>query len=149
MNFSELQYLSDHEGSVQAVVVPIDQWHKLNARLETFYITQSPVWYARIREALARGTGISFDESSRQIEYDAAGFEDLAWWNNNDPERARGIVRLVKEVQQHPFEGRGYPVRLTGDLEGCVSRRIDADHRLVYQVMEDKIRILSCRRNGA
>ncbi len=149
MNYSELQFLSDHEGSVQSGVVPIDLWHQLNARVETFYISQNPVWYARIREAMTRGTGISFDESLRQIEYDAAGFEDLAWWNKNHQDRARDIVRLVREVQQAPYEGRGYPVQLTGDLEGCVSRRIDDHHRLVYQVLDDKIRILSCRRNGS
>ncbi|MDF1594447.1 MAG: Txe/YoeB family addiction module toxin, partial [Desulfobacterales bacterium] len=31
------------------------------------------------------------------------------------------------------------------ELSGCWSRRIDQEHRLVYQVKEDKIRILACR----
>ncbi|RPI74135.1 MAG: Txe/YoeB family addiction module toxin [Desulfobacteraceae bacterium] len=31
------------------------------------------------------------------------------------------------------------------DFSGCWSRRIDREHRPVYEVMEDKIRILVCR----
>jgi Txe/YoeB family toxin of toxin-antitoxin system len=30
-------------------------------------------------------------------------------------------------------------------LAGCWSRRIDQEHRLVYQVFDTKIRILACR----
>src|SRR5690625_580387 len=107
MNYSELQFLSDHEGSVQSVVVPIDLWHQLNARVETFYISQNPVWYARIREAMTRGTGIAFDESLRQIEYDAAGFEDLAWWNKNHQDRARVIGWVVNEGKRAHAAGAG------------------------------------------
>src|SRR5690625_7833212 len=119
MNYSELQFLSDHEGSVQSVVVPIDLWHQLNARVETFYISQNAVWYARVREAMTRGTGISFDEGRREIEYAAAGFEDLAWWNKNHPDPAGDIGTLVRVVQEAPYEGPVDPVPLTGDLEDC------------------------------
>jgi toxin YoeB len=34
---------------------------------------------------------------------------------------------------------------LKHELAGCWSRRIDRQHRLVYEVKEEKIRILACR----
>ncbi|MEI6443019.1 MAG: Txe/YoeB family addiction module toxin [Nostocales cyanobacterium ELA583] len=54
-------------------------------------------------------------------------------------------MKLIREVQRNPFEGTGQPQALKHDLSGCWSRRIDQEHRLVYEVLEDKIRILACR----
>jgi toxin YoeB len=52
---------------------------------------------------------------------------------------------LIEETLGDPFRGRGKPEALKFDLSGCWSRRIDLEHRLVYEVTEDRIRILSCR----
>ena len=82
---------------------------------------------------------------ARSLEFDPDGFEDLAWWIKEDRKKALRIVNLIKEVGRDPFSGTGKPEKLKHDLAGCWSRRIDQEHRLVYQVMEDKIRILACR----
>jgi toxin YoeB len=79
------------------------------------------------------------------LEFDPAGFDDLAWWIEKDRKKAQKIVKLIKEVQRNPFEGHGKPEPLKHELSGCWSRRIDQVHRLVYQVVDDKIRILACR----
>ena len=81
----------------------------------------------------------------RNLEFDPNGFEDLAWWVEQDREKALRIIKLIKEVQRNPFTGTGRPEPLKHELAGCWSRRIDQEHRLVYQVTGDKIRILSCR----
>lgn len=81
----------------------------------------------------------------RSLEFDPAGFEDLAWWIEKNRKKALKIVKLIKEVQRTPFEGTGQPEPLKHDLAGCWSRRIDQEHRLVYEVTEKKIRILACR----
>jgi toxin YoeB len=54
-------------------------------------------------------------------------------------------MKLVREIQRDPFSGLGKPEALKHELSGCWSRRINQEHRLVYQVQEDKIRILACR----
>ena len=82
---------------------------------------------------------------ARSLEFDSAGFEDLALWIEKDRKKALRIVKLIKEVQRTPFEGTGKPEPLKRDLSGCWSRRIDREHRLVYEVKNDKIRILACR----
>jgi len=79
------------------------------------------------------------------LEFDVAGFEDLAWWVENDRAQALRIVRLLREIQRDPFKGSGKPEPLKYELSGCWSRRVDREHRLVYQVLGDKIRILACR----
>jgi toxin YoeB len=81
----------------------------------------------------------------RSLEFDVAAFEDLAWWIEQDRQKALRIVSLIKDVQRDPFKGIGKPEPLKHELKGCWSRRIDQEHRLVYQVTEEKIRILACR----
>jgi toxin YoeB len=79
------------------------------------------------------------------LEFDVAGFEDLAWWIENDRAQALRIIRLIREIQREPFSGIGKPEPLRHELKGCWSRRIDLTHRLVYQIQDDKIRILARR----
>ena len=81
----------------------------------------------------------------RSLEFDSAAFEDLAWWVNNDRKKALRLIRLIQETQSDPFGGIGKPEPLKHQLAGCWSKRIDEEHRLVYQVSDEKIRILACR----
>lgn len=79
------------------------------------------------------------------MEFDPSAFDDLAWWMETDRKKALRIVKLLKEVQRNPFEGTGKPEALKHELSGCWSRRIDEEHRLVYEVQEERIRVLACR----
>ncbi len=81
----------------------------------------------------------------RNLEFDSAAFEDLAWWVQQDRKKALRIMRLILDTQFDPFGGIGKPEPLKHELSGCWSKRIDDEHRLVYQVREDKIRVLACR----
>jgi toxin YoeB len=81
----------------------------------------------------------------KNLEFDPAGFEDFTWWVENNRKKALRIVKLIKDIQRNPFEGMGQPEKLKHELSGCWSRRIDQEHRLVYEVLETKIRILTCR----
>lgn len=82
---------------------------------------------------------------AKSLVFDPAGFEDLAWWIEKDRKKALRIIKLIKEVQRDPFHGTGKPEQLRHDLSGCWSRRIDKEHRLVYEVTEKTIKILACR----
>jgi len=48
---------------------------------------------------------------------------------------------LLISIQQNPFEGIGKPEALKHELAGKWSRRISEEHRIVYDVIDDKIRI--------
>ena len=83
----------------------------------------------------------------KNLEFDSDVFEDLSWWVEHDHRMALRLLKLIRVVQRTPYEGTGQPEPLKHDLSGCWSRRINQEHRLVYQVIEEenKIRILACR----
>jgi toxin YoeB len=43
----------------------------------------------------------------RSLEFDPAAFEDLAWWIEQDRQKALRIINLIKDVQRDPFKGIG------------------------------------------
>lgn len=55
------------------------------------------------------------------------------------------LLKLLEELAEHPFTGTGKPEALKYDLAGCWSRRINKEHRLVYEVSDNKIFILSAK----
>ena len=58
---------------------------------------------------------------------------------------SRKINELIKDIQRIPFTGKGKPEPLKFDLAGLWSRRIDREHRLIYQVLNKEILIYSCK----
>ena len=81
----------------------------------------------------------------RQVLLDPAALEDLQSWLQKDRRTATKILDLIEEAARDPFQGRGRPEALKFELSGCWSRRINLEHRLVYEVGEDILRVLSCR----
>ena len=52
----------------------------------------------------------------------------------------RKVQELLALLEQNPFQNPPPFEKLLGDLEGAYSRRINIQHRLVYQVIsEDRI----------
>lgn len=55
------------------------------------------------------------------------------------------VILLLEELTQHPFTGTGKPEPLKYNLSGMWSRRINKEHRLVYEVKENTVFILSAK----
>jgi toxin YoeB len=72
-------------------------------------------------------------------------WEDYISWQSDDKRILKKINELIRDIQRTPFEGKGKPEPLKYDLAGFWSRRIDREHRLVYQVDKNEILIYSCR----
>lgn len=72
-------------------------------------------------------------------------WEDYLSWQKEDKKILKKINLLIKEIQRTPFEGIGNPEPLKYDLSGFWSRRIDREHRLVYQIFENELLIYSCK----
>jgi len=53
------------------------------------------------------------------------------------------ILNLLLELNDHAFTGRGKPDQLKYSLSGLWSRRINREHRLIYDVKENVVYILS------
>ncbi len=81
-----------------------------------------------------------------EIEYTLEANDDLKYWKKtNNSAVLKRIRKLIESITQSPFEGIGRPELLKYNLAGCWSRRINHEHRLVYEVMSDKILIHSAR----
>lgn len=77
-------------------------------------------------------------------------FSDKAWeqylfWQTQDKAVAKKINRMLRELKRHPFDGTGKPEPLKGNLSGFWSRRITQEHRLVYEIKADEVKIHQCR----
>ena len=55
------------------------------------------------------------------------------------------IIAFLEEIVEHPYSGTGKPEALKYDLNGKWSRRINSEHRLIYEVLEDVILLHSAR----
>lgn len=80
-----------------------------------------------------------------RIELDEGAFEDLSHWVEKDRKKALRVLRLIRDTAREPFAGAGKPEPLRHALTGYWSRRIDREHRLVYKVESDTLRIVACR----
>ncbi len=72
-------------------------------------------------------------------------WEDYLYWQQTDKQTIRKINQLLKEIQRTPFTGIGKPEPLKHQLQGCWSRRIDSEHRLVYEITDEALKVIGCR----
>jgi toxin YoeB len=82
---------------------------------------------------------------SRQLAFDADGWEDYTYWQGQDRKTLKRINLLIQDVVRDPFSGIGKPEPLQHILSGAWSRRIDESNRLVYLVTDSHIVILQAR----
>lgn len=76
---------------------------------------------------------------------DDAWDDYMYWHQQNDKRTIKRINKLVEDIDRHPFEGIGKPEPLKYELTNTWSRRITQEHRLIYQIENDTMYILSVR----
>jgi toxin YoeB len=72
-------------------------------------------------------------------------WEEYLTWQSTDKKVLKKINSLIKDIKRDPFEGIGKPEPLKYELQGCWSRRVTDEHRLVYEVENDALYIVSCK----
>ena len=63
------------------------------------------------------------------------------WKKSGNKAIMERISALLKDIMEHPYTGIGKPEPLKYDLTGKWSRRINAEHRLIYSVNENIITV--------
>ena len=83
------------------------------------------------------------------LQFTASGWEDYRHWQSHDRAIVDRIDALLSDTMRDPFRGIGKPEPLRGELSGWWSRRITAEHRLVYRCKgaagEQRIEVAQCR----
>jgi toxin YoeB len=72
-------------------------------------------------------------------------WEEYEEWQNQDKKIVKKINSLIKDIKRDFFNGIRKPEPLKYELSGCWSRRISDEHRLVYEVNDYSIVIISCK----
>lgn len=81
----------------------------------------------------------------RDIRFTPTAFEQYVEWERSDKSVYQKINKLLLESARTPFEGIGKPEALKHDFKGYWSRRITDEHRLVYRVDDECIKVIACK----
>jgi toxin YoeB len=72
--------------------------------------------------------------------------EDIAYHKKTGNKAVlKKLFTLLEELEHQPFAGTGKPEPLKYELSGMWSRRINKEHRLIYEVADDIVYILSAK----
>jgi toxin YoeB len=72
-------------------------------------------------------------------------WEDYQYWIQSDKKVLKKINDLLKEISRNPYSGIGKPEPLKHALSGYWSRRITDEHRVVYRIDGDVLKIAQLR----
>ena len=96
------------------------------------------------RPAAGRPTTCS-TQTDVLLVWDENAWDDYLWWQAQDRKVLKRINALLLDIQRNGNEGIGKPEALKHDFAGYWSRRITDEHRLVYKIVGDEVRIAACR----
>lgn len=80
-----------------------------------------------------------------KIVWDEYAWDDYLGWPVQDRKVLKRINALINDIARNANEGLGKPEPLKHGFQGHWSRRITDEHRLIYKVAEDGIRVAQCR----
>lgn len=83
---------------------------------------------------------------SYQLNFSQQAQNDIGFYRKTGNKTAlKKIFLLLNEIAEHPFSGTGKPEALKYNLSGLWSRRINKEHRLIYEVLENQILVHSLK----
>ena len=80
-----------------------------------------------------------------KTQFSENAWEDYLYWQKTDKAMVKRINGLIHDIQRSPYDGIGKPDPLKHALSGFWSRRINEEHRLVYSVEGNVLRIAQAR----
>ncbi|MCX2162539.1 Txe/YoeB family addiction module toxin [Corynebacterium auriscanis] len=80
-----------------------------------------------------------------RLVWDESAWEDYLWWQREDRRTLKRINTLIRDITRNGNEGIGKPEALKHGFSGYWSRRITDEHRLIYKLLNNEVRIASCR----
>jgi len=81
-----------------------------------------------------------------EIELTEVAKDDVKFFiKSGQTQIVKKIEKLLTAVEENPFEGIGKPEQLKHEYSGKWSRRIDGQHRMIYDIDENVIRVYSLK----
>jgi toxin YoeB len=80
------------------------------------------------------------------LEFTRKADDDLDYFKlTGNKQVIKKVKELLESVIKDPFKGIGQPEPLKHNLSGVWSRRINREHRLIYEVKNERIYVLSLK----
>jgi len=71
---------------------------------------------------------------------------DIKFWKKSGNKAIqKKIQQLILAILEDPYDGIGKPEALKHEFSGKWSRRINEEHRIIYEVIEDALYIYSLK----
>jgi toxin YoeB len=81
-----------------------------------------------------------------EIQYVADSLLDIKFWKKSGNKAIqKKIEQLILAIIEDPYSGIGKPEPLKYEFSGKWSRRINDEHRIIYEVTEDVLYIYSLK----
>jgi toxin YoeB len=77
--------------------------------------------------------------------FSSEAWEEYPYRQDANPQTVKRINHLIKEIMRDPYHGIGKPEPLKYSLQGYWSRRVNAEHRIVYRVVKGDLWIAQLR----
>jgi toxin YoeB len=83
-----------------------------------------------------------------EVIYLQQALDDLSYWKKSGNRTIQNkISKLIKSIEETPYEGIGKPEALKYHHSGKWSRRITKADRLIYEIEDNKVFIYSLKRS--
>lgn len=83
---------------------------------------------------------------SYQLNFSQQAQNDIAFYKKTGNKVVlKKLLLLLSEINENPYSGTGKPEALRYNLTGLWSRRINKEHRLVYEVLDNQVLIHSAK----
>jgi len=75
-----------------------------------------------------------------EVTFSEEAQRDIEFWKKSENKIIqKKIQQLLAAILENPFEGIGKPEALKHQLSGLWSRRINHEHRIIYELFNDQI----------
>jgi toxin YoeB len=81
-----------------------------------------------------------------EVAYTSKALDDIEYWKKkNDSKTLFRISKVIISIQESPYKGLGKPEPLKYKYTGLWSRRINKQHRIVYQAFATYVLVYSLK----
>ena len=80
-----------------------------------------------------------------KLVFSTRAWDDYLYWQKTDHRVVQRINALILDIRRDPFKGIGKPEPLKNALSGYWSRRIDGEHRMLYEITDEGLLLVQLR----
>jgi toxin YoeB len=79
-----------------------------------------------------------------EVDYLDKALDDIVFWKNSENKAVqKSLSILLESICKTPYSGIGKPEPLKYELSNYWSRRITNEHRIVYTIRENRVKVIS------